>query len=147
MSGKSTEDYIKEGIYGTKLPKQGERDRFLGTLRERILLALTTGQVMKGKGLVELEREMNAHPDASLLLNGEIAHQYFKDIKAAAKKNNIPFTSITNEEKNTDIGAVLTLDKAIDRENIFLQEKEPALETNNAPKQQSLLKKIKSWLS
>jgi len=122
MTQKKTEDYLQEGIYGTRLPKQEERDRFLGSLRERILLALTIGQVMQKKGLEAMETEMKAHCDAKLLLNGDISYSYLKDLKALANQLHIPYTSVGNEEKKSDVGAVLTLDDAIDKAEIFYTE-------------------------
>lgn len=148
MANKNTEDYLKEGIYGTKLPKQGERDQFLGTLRERILLALTTGDVIQGRGLQELKEEMKENPDAKLLLNGQINYSYFKEMKTLAKSQNIPYTSVANEEKASDIGAVLTLDRAIEREEIYLQqEQEQPVEEKAAQPDSTFLSKVKSWFS
>ena len=43
MSNKNVNDFLTDGIYGTRLPKQEERNKYLGTLRERIVLALTIG--------------------------------------------------------------------------------------------------------
>src|SRR5699024_12662862 len=49
MSGKQVDDYLKEGMYGSQKPLQKERDYFLGTLKERIVYALTIGQVKIGR--------------------------------------------------------------------------------------------------
>ena len=122
MSKKSVEDYLTDGIYGTRLPKQKERDYFLGTLRERIVIALTIGQVMTDKGLQKLEENMQQNKEAKLLFNGKIASRFLKEEKDLANKHQISYTVVTNEEVETDIGAVLAYDHAIDKENIFYEE-------------------------
>jgi len=143
MSKKSVEDYLTEGIYGTRLPKQKERDYFLGTLRERIVIALTIGQVMTDKGLQVLEEHMKQNKDAKLLFNGNIASRFLTAEKDLANKHHIPYTVITNKEVETDIGAVLTYDHAIDKENIFYEEEPKQQQSNENAKKDGLFSKLK----
>ncbi|WP_042142254.1 YueI family protein [Paucisalibacillus sp. EB02] len=143
MSKKSVEDYLTEGIYGTRLPKQKERDYFLGTLRERIVIALTIGQVMTDKGLQKLEDNMKQHKDAKLLFNGKIASRFLKAEKELATKHHIPYTVVTNEEVETDIGAVLAYDHAIDTENIFYEEEVEQEQSQEEEKKDGILNKLK----
>ena len=49
MPKPNIDDYLNQGIYGTKETNPDERRQFLGTLRERIEVALTQGQVMEEK--------------------------------------------------------------------------------------------------
>ncbi|MFC2947489.1 YueI family protein [Virgibacillus sediminis] len=145
MTNKNVDDYLTEGMYGVRLPKDEERKKFLGTLRERIVLALNKGQIMSDSGLRALEEEMKSHPDASLLINGHVSHRFLKEEKELAKKYNIPYTTITDEENDTDIGAVLTYDYAIDKENIFMEEKTAADSDDKKEESSSLLSKLKKW--
>ncbi|MDY0410326.1 YueI family protein [Virgibacillus soli] len=148
MGNKSVDDYLTDGIYGTRLPKQEERNRFLGTLRERVVLALTIGQVMTDKGVSRLAEEMQKHPEATLIFNGHVANQFLKEEKKVAEKYNIPYTVITNEEVDTDIGAVLAYDYAIDKEDIFISENEiPTKDPNTNEKRKPFIYKLKDWLS
>lgn len=149
MAKKSTEDYLKEGIYGVKKPKQAERNRYLGTLRERIVLAFTIGQVMQQKGLPQLEEAMKQYPDAHLLLNGQISSVYFRKVKALASRLGISYTSVANEEVETDIGAVLAVGQAIELEQIFIEEQqeEPRSQTLETDQATGILGKIKGWFS
>ncbi|MFC0523333.1 YueI family protein [Pontibacillus salicampi] len=142
MSNKEVEEALKEGMYGKKQIKPSERKRFLGTIRERVVIALTKGQLMQDKALRELESAMKQHPDTELLLNGHIASKFMKEEKALADKYNIPYTSVSNQDAESDLGAVLTYDYAVDIENIFVTEEfqEEANENNT-----SLLATIKSW--
>lgn len=145
MSKKNVDDYITEGIHGIRLPKEDERIRFLGTLRERVVIALTIGQVMSDSGLKKLEEAMQQHPGTRLIMNGHVAYRFLTEEKALATKYNIPYTTITNEENATDIGAVLTYDYAIDKEEIFIKEEEPEEENEEEKKEETLRSKIKNW--
>ncbi|MEN1968124.1 YueI family protein [Lentibacillus sp. N15] len=140
---KQVEDYLNDGIYGIRKPKHAERLHYLGTLRERIVLVLTKGQVMSDKALQRLEKAMQAHPNTKLLLNGHIPYHFFQRERELAHKYDIPYTSVTNEKSESDIGAVLTYDKAIDIENIFVDD--DVVIDDQEVEQQSFLTKIKHW--
>lgn len=145
MGNKNVEDYLTEGIYGAKQTKKSERKQFLGTIRERIVIALTKGQVMTDKGIRKLGEAMKANNDTKLLINGHVSSKFLKEEKALADKYNIPYTVVTNKDSDTDIGAVLTYDYAIDKENIFVEEdleKEP-----NQKQPESFFSKVKRWFS
>jgi len=146
MSNKDVNDYLTEGIYGVRLPKEHEREYYLGTLRERIVLVLTVGQVMSDKGLSYLEPAMKEHPDTKLLMNGHVAGKFLKEEKDLANRYNIPYSIISNQENTTDIGAVLTYDYAIHKEDIFINDKEKETETKENKKDSPFLLKVKKWL-
>ncbi|WP_042220534.1 YueI family protein [Oceanobacillus manasiensis] len=143
MANKNVDDYLTEGMYGTRLPKDAERKQFLGTLRERIVLALTIGQVMTDKGVKKLEEAMKENPNTTLLINGHVSYRFLKEEKELAKKYNITYTTITNEESDTEIGAVLTYDHAIDKENIFMEEEPEETKQSKEQENTSFLSKIK----
>lgn len=146
MSGKNVEDYLNEGIYGKRRPKEAERLQYLGTLRERIVLALTIGQVMTDSGVDALDEAMKKHPDTTLLINGRVSHRFLQREKAVANKHNVPYTVISNEEVETDIGAVLTYDHAVNIENIFLEEKksDEEFEQKSKEENESLFSRLKN---
>lgn len=146
MGKKNVEDYLMEGIHGPKRPLEAERKKFLGTLRERIVLALTISQVMSDSGIKKLEEAMKKHPDTKLLINGQVSYRFSSAEKSLARKYNIPYTVISNEEYETDIGAVLTYDHAINKENIFIQE-ETEDEKESTEDSSSFLSRLKNWFS
>ncbi|WAA09192.1 YueI family protein [Fervidibacillus albus] len=122
--GPNLDDYLQKGLYGEKKTKAGERQRFLGTLRERIILALFEDQIYEYKVYPEVEREMANHPNARLLLNGEISYEYLSKYVKIANQKGIPFTIVEDLVDDTDIGLVLTYDYAINKEQIFIEKKE-----------------------
>lgn len=147
MSKKDVNDYLTEGMYGVRLPKEAERQRFLGTLRERIVIALTIGQVMTDSGISHLEEAMKEHnKDTQLLINGSVSHRFLTAEKGLANQYDIPYTVISNEDVDTDIGAVLTYQYAINKENIFI--KEESTEKQTEPKKhESFITTLKKWFS
>lgn len=143
---KNVEEYLNEGIYGPRKPKQAERNHYLGTLRERIVLVLTKGQVMSDKALRQLEKAMQEYPDAQLLVNGHIPRRFYKRETGLAKKYNIPYTSVTNNDvDDSDIGAILTYDYAINKQNIFIDENDLIVE-KEPDKPVSFLAKLRQRL-
>lgn len=145
MNKPNVEDYLEKGIYGVKQTKPEERKKYLGTLRERIVVALTKGQVMEKGIYPEVEQLMKDHPNATLLLNGSLNYQYISDYISTATRNNISFSIVTDKNNETDIGLVLTYNYAIDKEEIFIQKEENKLQT--APKsKKSFLSGLVSFL-
>ncbi|CEI82380.1 YueI family protein [Oceanobacillus oncorhynchi] len=131
MSKKNVDDYLQEGMYGTRLPNESERKMYLGTFRERVAFVLTIGEVMSNKGLAELERQLKQHPKAKILLNGNISYSFLKEEKALADRFSIPHTTVSNQENDTEIGLVLTYPYAVDIDQISLKD----IEEKPAPKE------------
>lgn len=147
MGKKNVDDYLTEGMYGTRRPKEAERQRFLGTLKERIVIALTIGQVMTDSGISQLEEAMKKHHEGTqLLINGSVSHRFLTEEKALANRYNIPYTVISNEGVETDIGAVLTYSYAINKENIFIEEENEEQQTESK-ENDSFFSKFKNWFT
>ncbi|PWU68090.1 YueI family protein [Gracilibacillus dipsosauri] len=125
MPKKDVQDYIQEGVYGPKTIKLDERKKFLGTIRERVILALTKSEVRSGKGIKEMQQLAKTYPKATMLMNGNMSFRYFKPYRDLAGTLKIHYTSVSNKNVSSDYGLVLTSDHAIDKEDIFLQETKP----------------------
>ncbi|MFC4402110.1 YueI family protein [Gracilibacillus xinjiangensis] len=123
---KKLDDYIQEGIYGQKEINPDERRAFLGSLRERVILVLKQSEVRGSKGLEELEKAIKLYPDAKILMNGDMNFRFFKPYRELANRLKVTYTSVTDRESTTDYGLVLTMDYAIDKEEIFLKEEKKA---------------------
>ncbi|WP_163540069.1 YueI family protein [Gracilibacillus sp. YIM 98692] len=121
MAKKQLDDYIQEGIYGAKETNPDERRRYLGSLRERVVLALKKTEIRGKKGLYELEEAMRQYPDATMLMNGNMSVRFFKPYRDAAKKHHISYTSVTNRDAKTTYGIILAMDNAIDKKNIHIK--------------------------
>jgi uncharacterized protein YueI len=122
MSQKKMDDYIQEGIYGPKEIRPDERRKFLGTIRERVVLVLTQAEVRGEKGIKELTEAMKQYPSSKMLLNGDMNFRFFKPYREVANQHKISYTSITDKASTSNYGLVLTMPDAIDKEEIFLPE-------------------------
>jgi uncharacterized protein YueI len=133
------DDYLQQGIHGAKETKPDERRRFLSTLRERVVVALTQEQVRDKSVYPEVEALMHDHNKAHLFLNGNLSYPFLSKYIAVAKKLSVEFTIVTNKEHDSDLGLVLALEDAIDKEEIFIKKVQPQIE--------KVEKKKKSFLS
>ncbi|MBS4199588.1 YueI family protein [Bacillus sp. FJAT-49732] len=121
MKSSNVDDYLQKGMYGVKEIKPEERRKFLGTIRERIVVALTKSQVMEKGVYPEVIQLMKEHPRATLLLNGDLDYSYLSEYIHKARSNHIQFSIVANKNYDTNIGLVLTYDHAIDKEEIYIQ--------------------------
>ena len=123
MERKTVEDVLQQGIYGPLETKPEERRKYLGTLRERIILALTKSQVAETTIYPQVEQSMKEYPQAQLLLNGNMAYEELSKYVKLAAKNKLEHKIVTNKEHDTDIGLVLAMNTAIDKKEILVTPK------------------------
>ena len=107
------DDYLKQGIYGPKETNPDERRKFLGTIRERIEVALTQSQVMEKVIYPEVEQKMKNYSETHLFLNGHLDYSYLSKYIKKANQYKINYTIVTNKEYNSEIGLVLAHEKLL----------------------------------
>lgn len=142
MNKPSVDDVLKEGMYGSKEIKPEEKRQFLGTFRERVAIALKIGQVAQSKLYPQVEQNMKEYPTAHLFLNGNIGYEQLSKYVKLAKKFKIEHTIVTNKEHDTEIGLVLALDHAIDKENIYVEMTAEQLPNSEKKKKTSFFTKL-----
>jgi uncharacterized protein YueI len=122
MAGNNNvDDYIKKGIYGEKQIKVEERNVYLGTIRERIELALTSSQVMKNEIYKEFEKSLSLK-DITVLLNGSLPYSALSKYIKLVNLKKIPFSLVNNLPTPTPIGLVITYQYAVDKPEIFVKD-------------------------
>jgi uncharacterized protein YueI len=124
----NVDDYVKQGMYGQKQTKPDERRKFLGTIRERIVVALTQPQVRREGTIREAEAALKENPSAHLYLNGNMNYSYLSKYIKLASQYGVEYTIVTNKEHNSEIGLVLAYDHAIDKEEIYISSDKPRKE-------------------
>ncbi|WHY78086.1 YueI family protein [Neobacillus sp. WH10] len=128
MKKTTVDEVLQQGIYGPLETKPDERRKYLGTIRERIIVALYKKQVAETEVYPQIEQSMKEYPGAHLFLNGNMNYEELSKYVKLATKNKIEHKIVTNKEHDTEIGLVLAMDDAIDKEEIFITKKEPNLE-------------------
>ncbi|MEC0276387.1 MULTISPECIES: YueI family protein [Peribacillus] len=121
MSRLKVEDYLEQGIHGPKEIKAGERREFLGTLRERVVIALKRSQVFETNVYPEIEQMMKQYPHSNLFLNGQMDYQYLGKYIKLAMSHDIPYKIVLNKDHNSDLGLVLAERNAINKEEIYIE--------------------------
>ncbi|MBY0596043.1 YueI family protein [Bacillus bingmayongensis] len=122
MANKNVEDYLQEGIHGQKQNKPEERNMYLSTLRERVAIALTIGQVMQSNVYTEVANSMRTSQSLQLYVNGSITYPHLSKYIKLANEKNVPFTIVQNKGTHTPIGLVLAHSTAVDKEQIYVED-------------------------
>jgi uncharacterized protein YueI len=115
-------EYLIQGMYGTKEIKRDEKIRFLGTFRERVVIALTQTQVRSKSIYPEVESRIRRFPKAAMLLNGEMGYEYLVKYIELANRHNLSYTMVSDRETDTELGLVLANPDAVELESIFIEE-------------------------
>ncbi|MEC1683621.1 YueI family protein [Bacillus mojavensis] len=122
MSDETLDLYLQQGMYGPLETKPDERHLFLGSLRERVLLALTKGQVLRSKPYDEAEQAFKRNKHISLLINGELQYQSYSPYVKMANRNGVPFKVVSDLQFQTPLGLVIAADSAVSHESIYIQD-------------------------
>ncbi|SEN86306.1 Uncharacterized protein YueI [Amphibacillus marinus] len=118
------DDYLNEGIHGSRQTKPDERRKFLGSLRERTAFALTIEQVEAEQGLEQFANKLSKNKKAELLLNGVISINLLKPYRKLANDYDIPYTLIDDKDCQNAFGLVLCYKQAIDSAEILYVEQQ-----------------------
>lgn len=117
------DEYLQQGIHGKKEINPDERRRFLGTLRERVVIALKQPQLIEPGIYPEVETALKENNKAHLYLNGNMTYEYLSKYKKIADQYGVDYTLVTNKEFDSELGLVLAYDYAIDKESIYVEKK------------------------
>lgn len=113
--------HVSAGIYGTPKINPDEQRHYLGTFRERVYVAQTVETFADPQYLPTWLDQMQAHPDAILLLNGNLESDDLSVYMKLASKAQVGFTLKTDATYSTDdtaIAAVLTAREAVNIDQV-----------------------------
>ncbi|UYO35056.1 YueI family protein [Bacillus zhangzhouensis] len=122
MKEESVDFYLQQGIFGHAETKPDERRMFLGSLRERALLALTKGQVSRNKPYQEVEQVLKTNRQASLLLNGELSYASYSQYVKMANAAGCSFKVVNHHEAHSPFGLVIEMPSAVNKEHIYIED-------------------------
>lgn len=138
------DEYIQQGIHGPREINPDERRKFLGTLRERVVVVLTKSQVREPGTYKEVEKLMAQHKQATLFLNGNMNYSYLSDYIKLANKVGSKFSLSTNKEHDSDLGLVLAYDHAVNIEDIYIT-KQDEVEQHDEHDENSIIRFFKKF--
>ncbi|PTA86720.1 DUF1694 domain-containing protein [Bacillus sp. Nf3] len=122
MKEESVDFYLQQGIFGHAETKPDERRMFLGSLRERALLALTKGQVSRNKPYHEVEQILKTNRQATVLLNGELSYASYSQYVKMANASGCSFKVVNHHEAHSPFGLVIEMPSAVNQEHIYLKD-------------------------
>ncbi|WP_445490023.1 YueI family protein [Niallia sp. 03133] len=134
MPNPNLDDYLQQGIHGSKETKPEERRQFLGTLRERVVVALKQSQVFEDGVYKEVEESIKTNTGAKLFLNGHLDYAFLSKYIKVANKYKMAYTIVTNKDYVSEIGLLVAFDHAIDKEEIYIAEMEHESESTKEEK-------------
>lgn len=106
----------------TPQTKPDERRRFLGSLRERVLVRIDNTEINDYKLTALFLKHIDDFKGYTILINGNITDDGFLgDVEADCSKENIPFTLVNNETAKTgpeDTAVLVVAKEAINRQRI-----------------------------
>lgn len=98
----SSEEFIKQHMFGNPQIKPDEKRAFLGNFRERVALALTIGQLQQS-GTRELVKKVLAnYPEYRVYINGRMDQDLIDPFMDLAIKAKVQFTVLVQNGVRVD---------------------------------------------
>ncbi|WP_373471549.1 YueI family protein [Carnobacterium alterfunditum] len=144
MADRDTQDYLSKGIYGNKKTNPDERNKYFGSLRERVYLSMTIEQLISNDYLESLKKEIQLHPNQQLLLNGQVDMNLLSPYIKLSQENDCSFRIVSDEgAQRSPLGLIYVSTDAVNEKIVDVAVKYP----QNAPQKEveekaSLFKKL-----
>jgi len=144
MADKDTQDYLSKGIYGNKKTNPDERNKYFGSLRERVYLSMTIEQLISNDYFESLKKEIQLHPNQQLLLNGQVDMNLLSPYIKLSQENDCSFRIVSDEgAQHSPFGLIYVSTDAVNEKIVDVAVKYP----QNAPQKEveekdSLFKKL-----
>ncbi|MGE6629916.1 YueI family protein [Bacillus sp. NPDC077027] len=122
MREESLDFYLQQGMFGHTETKPDERRMFLGSLRERTLLALTKGQVMRSQLYKEVQQALKSNQNATVLLNGELSYPSYATYVKMANAAGCGFKVVNHHDAHSPFGLIIEVPSAVNNERIFIED-------------------------
>lgn len=127
------EQTVSAGIHGGFELKKGERRRFLGEFKERVIKALTFSQIIEPGVYPEILEAIKDSEAKKLIINRQSDMQAAKEYINLARKNGLSFKKVESDDFKGDIGLVVVSDKAVNSDEIRVVDKKEKFKELNLP--------------
>ncbi|MBM7622902.1 YueI family protein [Sporohalobacter salinus] len=127
------EQTISAGIHGGFELKKGEKRRFLGEFKERVIKTLTFSQIEEPGVYPEILEAIRDSKAKKLIINRQVNMKAAKEYIDLARKNKLSFKKVESDEFKGNIGLVVVSDKAVNREKIKVPNKKEKFKELNLP--------------
>lgn len=144
MADRDTQDYLSKGIYGNKKTNPDERNKYFGSLRERVYLSMTIEQLISNDYLDALKKEVHLHPNQQVLLNGQIDMDLLSPYIKLSQENDCSFRIVSDEgAQRSQLGLIYVSSTAVNEEVVDAAVKYPVMASaEQEEKKPSFFKKL-----
>ncbi|MGM0501254.1 MAG: YueI family protein [Bacillota bacterium] len=113
--------------------KQGEKNKFLGEYKERVLIALTYEQVEEPGTYKQVLEAIKDQEATKLIINRKVDMDRAKDYIRLASENDLSFKKVAAANYKGDIALVVVSDHAVHRDNIFVKSRAEKFKERGIP--------------
>ncbi len=115
--------------------KAGEKRRYLGNFRERILKTLTFEQILEKGTYPEIEEALKDKRARKLVISRKVDLNVARDYIELARQNGLTFATVDSPQFIGDIGLVVVADDAVDVEDIVVESRTERLKKLGIPEE------------
>ncbi|WP_408955190.1 YueI family protein [Natroniella sp. ANB-PHB2] len=115
--------------------KKGERNQYLGEFKERVLKALTITQVEEEGVYPEIITSTKDSAAKKLIIDSKVSSSAAKEYIKVARENNLSFKKVSSPDFKGEIGLVVVSDHAVNREDIFVEQRKERLKQKGLPEE------------
>ena len=113
------EKYIKFGLSGSMEIKGDEKKYWLGEFRERVIFALTKGQINRKEAMKVIDLKLKDSRITRLVIRSGIGEATTGKYMDLSKKHNVEFKTIDTQSEKEEIALVLVSDDAVNEDNVL----------------------------
>ncbi len=122
------EKTAREGAFGSKEIKKGEKNRFLGEFEERVITYLTDKQVKEKALYPEIKEALKNKEAAKLIIRGDIDKEYISDYIKWARQTGVRFNRKNSPEFRGNVALAVVGKDAVSQQFGVIPEREEKLQ-------------------
>lgn len=147
MASDDVNQRIEESAVGGRQTNPDERRQYMGSLRERVFVAITVGELPKPEILAAFKAHLTDYQGYSALINGTVDNAITGGYIRALSSANIPFTLVndtTTPRDDAAMGLLIVAKEAINSQTVAITAKYPesAPEKTNKPKKKGFFESL-----
>lgn len=110
------EKTAREGAFGSVELKKGEKNRFLGEFKERVITYLTESQLKEKALYPEIKTALNQSEAAKLIIRGDIDKKYFSRYIKWARQAEVSFNRKNSPEFRGEVALAVAGKDAVSQQ-------------------------------
>ena len=126
MTNNDLEKYVQYGVIGTPEIKADEKKVWLGEFRERVVFALTYGQIYQEEAIKVIKEKCKDERVQKIIIENSVRLDIAEEFMDLSKEFKKDYKTVDMGDAKGKIALVLANDDAVDEENVLV-DKIPSL--------------------